>query len=535
MATPTPAPDASLPSREDTVGGSYSRYVLGVLVVVYVFNFVDRQIISILADEIKRDLDLSDAQISFLYGTVFAVFYAVFGLPLGRLADVWTRRSVIAMGLTVWSGMTALSGLAGNFFQLSAARVGVGVGEASATPAAFSMLSDYFPPSVRATVLAIYSSGIYIGSGIGIFIGGLTVDLWEGAFPRGTAPFDLRGWQVAFFVVGLPGLLLAIWVRTLREPVRGQSEGILTEQAEHPFREFLTELRSVLPPLTFYHLGRTGGRRVLLTNLLVAGGLSLGAWLLILWLGTPAQWIALGIGLYSAASWAQALALRDPPTFTLIFRTPTLVYAMLGFSFLGFSAYGIGFWTPPFFLRTHGISTSEAAMVLGLTAAVAGWLGITLGGVWCDRWRRSRRSARLLVGICMAIVPIPFTVAMLTAESRATAYVLNFFASVGASMWIGGAASTVQDLVLPRMRAIASATYILVITFVGLALGPYTVGRLSDGLGDLRYAMLLALLANLIGASFLFAAVRSFRHDEETRLERAAGAGEPIGTETVRR
>src|SRR5262245_61060278 len=155
------------PSNSDEVGGRYAKYVLGVLVVVYVFNFVDRQILSILAEDIKADLSLSDAQIGFLYGTAFAVFYAVFGIALGRLADLWVRKSLIAIGLTFWSVMTALSGTARSFASLAVFRFGVGIGEASATPAAFSILSDYFPARVRATVLAIYSSGVYIGAGVG--------------------------------------------------------------------------------------------------------------------------------------------------------------------------------------------------------------------------------------------------------------------------------------------------------------------------------------------------------------------------------
>jgi len=142
----------------DTVNSGYARYVLGVLIVVYIFNFIDRQIISILAEEIKADLGIGDAQIGFLYGTAFAIFYAVFGIPLGKLADVWNRKQLIAIGLSFWSLMTAASGFAKSYGALAACRFGVGVGEASATPAAFSMLSDYFPPRMRATVLAIYSS-----------------------------------------------------------------------------------------------------------------------------------------------------------------------------------------------------------------------------------------------------------------------------------------------------------------------------------------------------------------------------------------
>jgi MFS family permease len=130
-------------SDSSQVGGGYAAYVLGVLFVVYVFNFIDRQILSILAEEIKADLGISDADIGFLYGTAFAVFYAVFGIPLGKLADIWVRRKLISVGLGFWSLMTALSGTSRNFLGLAVFRFGVGVGEASATPAAFSMLSDY--------------------------------------------------------------------------------------------------------------------------------------------------------------------------------------------------------------------------------------------------------------------------------------------------------------------------------------------------------------------------------------------------------
>ncbi len=131
-------------SPEQEIGGRYAKYVLFVLVLVYVFNFIDRQILSVLAEEIKADIGISDAEIGFLYGTAFAVFYAIFGIPLGRLADVWIRSRLISLGLLFWSVMTAMSGTARSFGSLAVFRFGVGIGEASATPAAFSMLSDYF-------------------------------------------------------------------------------------------------------------------------------------------------------------------------------------------------------------------------------------------------------------------------------------------------------------------------------------------------------------------------------------------------------
>ena len=176
-AAAVPDPDAPVPP--------YSWYALSVLVLLYVLNFVDRQILSILANDIKADLGLSDADLGFLYGTAFAVFYSLFGIPLGKLADSWHRVRLMTLGLTLWSLMTAVSGFAKNGAQLTIARIGVGVGEATASPSAYSLISDFFPARLRATALAIYSSGIYIGGGVSLLIGGLIVEEWNAAFPRG--------------------------------------------------------------------------------------------------------------------------------------------------------------------------------------------------------------------------------------------------------------------------------------------------------------------------------------------------------------
>lgn len=527
---PPVSSDTDSPATEQgpQVGGPYARYVLGVLVLVYVFNFIDRQILSILAEEIKADLGLSDAQLGFLYGTAFAVFYAVFGIPLGRLADVWTRRSLISVGLSFWSAMTALSGLARSFGSLALCRIGVGIGEASATPAAFSMLSDYFRPEHRATALAVYSSGVYLGAGLGIFLGGWIVDAWGGLYPdANAAPFGLKGWHVAFFAVGLPGLLMAIWVRTLREPIRGMSEGLHSGEHRTPFREFGRELMAVVPGLAIVSLARSGGGRAVAGNALVFAALAAAAWALTAWLGTPAQWVALGIGLYAAISWVQGLGLRDRPTFTLVFKSRALLYTTIGFSFVAFSGYGVGFWTAPFFLRQHGVSTAEAGTILGLTAAIMGWAGVTIGGVVSDRLRRYRPTGRLWVGLFAASAPAPFIYWVVSAEDATTAYLANAVVALFSGMWIGPAASTVSDLVLPRMRAVAAATYILFITFIGLALGPYTIGRTSVALdGDLRGALVLSLLIFIPAAALIVLGMRHLHAEESTRLERARAAGE---------
>ncbi|MBL4793118.1 MAG: MFS transporter, partial [Citromicrobium sp.] len=205
---PAAAADAQVPNPDAPVP-AYSWYALGVLVLVYVLNFVDRQILSILANDIKADLGVDDAFLGFLYGTAFAIFYSLFGIPLGKLADSWHRVRLMTIGLGLWSIMTALSGFAKNAAMLSGARVGVGIGEATASPSAYSLISDWFPARLRATALAIYSSGLYVGGGISLVIGGLIVENWNESFPDG-GPLGLAGWQAAFIAVGLPGILLAV-------------------------------------------------------------------------------------------------------------------------------------------------------------------------------------------------------------------------------------------------------------------------------------------------------------------------------------
>jgi MFS family permease len=530
MSSPEPQREVHAGTPTE-VGGSYANYVLVALVLLYVTNFIDRQIPSILAEELKRDLGISDADLGFLYGTAFAVFYAIFGIPLGKVADTWDRTKLIAIGLFFWSCMTAASGLARSFAQLAIPRIGVGIGEASASPAAFSMLSDYYSPARRTTALAIYSSGIYIGAGVGLFLGGWVTDTWNAWYPvRAEAPFGLGGWQVTYFIIGLPGLAQAIWIRTLREPVRGQSEGLIAAPytGPGPLQVFWTELRALLPGFSLHTLRAAGAPNGLLAQNVLAGlAIFAAGWGLTAWLGNPAQWVALGIGLYCACSWMQGLGLRDAPTFALVLRTPSMVFSCLGFSFIAFTGYGIAFFTTPYFIRYHGVSLTEIGLVLGLTAAIGGFIGVTLGGVSADAFLRRTRRARIWIAIFTASIPVPLVIWMLTTENLMLAYGINFAVSVVSGMWIGPGASTVQDLVLPRMRAVASAFYLLVITFIGLALGPYTIGRLSVALDDLRTAMIICMAMNAVAVLFLALGARTLPRDEATRVERAIAAGEP--------
>jgi MFS family permease len=515
--------DTHPPSVQTTT--SHARFILAVLFLLSILNFVDRQILASLAGRVKVDLAITDAQLGFLYGTVFGVFYAVFGIPLGVFADLGSRRKLIAWGLTLWSLATMASGLAVGFGTLALARVGVGVGEASVSPAAYSLISDLFPRARRATALAVYSLGVYVGIGVSLYFGGAVVDAWASAFPPGTEPFGLRGWQVAFFAAGLPGLVLLPFVLSFREPIRGAQEASQPAEVEprrDAFKATLRECLALIPPFSVFFLKRDGVHRV--QNLLAVAFFAGSG--LVLWhfFGDAIQWTCVGVGFYVVATLAQRLKAREPDAFALIFKTPSLGFATLGFSFLSFTGYAISLWTMEFFIRYHGFSRSDIGAKLGLISAVGGGLGVTLGGVLADRFRRRTASGRLIVGMMNALIPIPLLLMALTAADRDQALALFAVAQVFAALWLGAGSSTFQDLVLPHMRARASAVGLLFVTVVGLAMGPYVVGRLSDYWGDLRLAFMSATWANVVAFVLFALASRTIAHDEETRVARAQAA-----------
>jgi predicted MFS family arabinose efflux permease len=219
------------------------RYAMVILAIVYMFNFVDRQILAILLPQIRDEFGTSDAFLGFLSGTAFALFYVTLGIPIAQYADRCNRRNLIAAAVALWSAMTAVSGLASNIWQLTAARIGVGIGEAGCSPPAHSMIADYFPPEKRSTAMGFYTLGISAGIMIAYLAGG-----WVA---------QNIGWRAAFFVVGVPGLLLALIVRfTLREPQRGESEDRVASGRRASLGEVL---RFLMSRRSFIHMAIGAG------------------------------------------------------------------------------------------------------------------------------------------------------------------------------------------------------------------------------------------------------------------------------------
>lgn len=506
--------------------GSYAWYALFVLLLIYICNFIDRQILSILAEDIKADLHISDQQIGVLYGTVFAIFFSLFGIPLGRLADGWYRGRLIAIGLLLWSGMTALSGFASTFGQLAAARIGVGVGEASAVPASYSLLGDYFDRERKGTVLGIFMSGSHIGMGLALVLGGAVVTWWDTTFMPGSRPLGLAGWQAAFIAGGLPGIFLALWSLTLREPIRGASEGIPAPTVQPGiWREFGRELMAILPPLTFLSTARVNGLGL---NLAFGIGISAISAALVWLTGDIVQWVAVGIGCYSIVSWVQTIKFRDPPTYALTWGQPYVILAVAGFGMITFLANTATFWISPHAMRTFDVSTASVGAAIGLPGAIASVAGVLVGGRVSD-WLKSR-DPRGRIMVCMASIigSTLFVLATYSATTFSQLALVAPFAYFTGTLWLSPAVSTLQDLVLPRMRGIAAATSSIGSTMIGFALGPYLSGKISTLSGSLKMGVLSLYVMAPVALLILWLVSRHIGRLESSRVERAMAAGEPI-------
>jgi MFS family permease len=523
---------------------AYRYYVLALLVIIYAFNFLDRQIVTIIAPYLKKEMGVSDAQIGLLFGTAFALFYAVFGLPLAKLADGWSRVRTISLGLTFWSAMTAVSGMAGNFMQLGLARIGVGIGEASASPASYSLLQDYFPKSMRATVLAIYASGIYIGGGMALVAGGKIAQYWDANYTAATAPFGLSGWQATYFAFGLPGLLLALLMfTTVREPVRGEIDGLPTPGDSHPVKSVLREFGAMLPPWSWrgYDKWTLGRNLLLLAVMAVAAILTVHGTdgllkpekrAVIAQIGTlpvttnMVQWFAIAVGLYCSASWIQTIRLRDAPAYALIANKGFVALTLIG-GLMSYISYGLSPFVVLYAMKQFSLGP-ETAVTIGLISAAAGGLGATFGGIAGDWLKRRSPVGRIIVMLIAAMLSVTLVLLSYAASTKESFYMLLACQVFIHITWLGPCAASIQDLVLPRMRGTATAVFFLGTTIIGLGLGPYTIGLISDVTGDLKFALRSTTFVLPLILLAIAVAWRALPGLELSLLDRARAAGEEL-------
>lgn len=411
---------------------AYRSYALGLLVVVYIFNFIDRSILGILVEPIKQDLGVSDTMMGFLGGIAFATFYTFLGIPIARMADKGSRRNVLSVCLALWSAATAMCGLAQSFAHLLMARIGVAVGEAGGSPPSHSMISDMFPADRRATALAIYALGIPIGTMLGNLGGGWINEAFD--------------WRTAFFVVGMPGVMLALIVRfTLKEPPRGGAEGIEMGSGEAPP---VSEVFKYLWARRSFRLMAVGG------------------------------------------------------------------------SLHAFVGYGVSYWIPAMFNRSHGLTTGEMGTAL-FYLGFASIAGTFLGGYLGDKMsKRDTRWYLWLPGLA-TLISVPFSAFVYIYDAPyAALWVLAVPYFFGA-YYLGPTFSLTQGLVGLRMRALASSILLFILNIIGLGLGPQFTGIASDvlnattdlGQDSLRWALVLSLVFNVVSAIMYLLAGRTLKED----------------------
>ena len=434
----------------------YSWYVVGILMLFYALSFVDRQIIALLVEPMKADLGLSDVEMSLLGGLSFAIFYTIFGIPLGRLADSYSRRGLIAAGVALWSLMTTLCGFASRFSQLLLLRMGVGIGEAALSPAAFSMIADYFPRHRRATALSIYSMGIYLGAGLA-FTGGAILLGWADRIisSRAGDPIPVLGniqpWQIVFLAVGIPGLLMTCLLATVKEPRRkglSPSGGDRRNRggAGVPLKEVMRFLGRNWKAVFCHNCG--------LAFLSLAG--------------------------YASAFWDAAFFER------------------------------IHSWMPQEMGIWYGILTMAAGAAGVVTGGrLSDWLTV-----------RGIRSANMVAILIASLVWLPFGIAYPMMPNVPLSLAMLFPTLFTGAMPFGCAAAAIQEMMPPRMRAQASALYLFAINIIGLGIGPTAVAFFTEqvfqNLQMVRYSLVLvAGGGHVIAAGLLWLSLGPFAETVE--------------------
>jgi hypothetical protein len=290
----------------------------------------------------------------------------------------------------------------------------------------------------------------------------------------------------------------------------------------------------MMPLLNLVGLSRQGAS--LKANFIAAIVVTIVATILAIATDNTPQWLALGVGVYVSFSWAQSLKARDPVTYQMIFGSKAMLYTTIAFPTISFVVYGLGFWTPALLLRVHDTSPGEVGMYLGLGGASGGLIGITLGGIFADWAKRKHPAGRLVVGYLAILGTVPLVLWMIYTPSLTTAFILFFTHHLFSAAWPGIPPTIATELVLPRMRAVAGAYFILINTMVGLALGPYFMGQLSDfyaangmdSAESLQTAMATSLLMFGVTLIFLTLAWRHLPRDEASRLNRARLLGEKV-------
>ena len=355
-------------------------------------------------------------------------------------------------------------------------------------------------------------------------VGGLFVQKWPDfcAVVPITGACDVAGWRAALVTVGVPGLLLALLVLGIKEPTRS-----IKPYPGGMFRMILREVGSAFPPFTLSSIHRVGGREGLMKNLRLIAIIAAIAVSLILLTGDKAQWIACALGAYSIFTWGQVQSYSDKPLYSVTYGDKTFALGVVATALVAAIISAVSVWTPTLAMRTFDIPVAQLGLGLGIIFVIGSIIGVLLGGWLTDKWKVKNLSAPLHITSIALICTIPTMALIVWASSIEVFLVAYFLKSVFTSMWGGGIAAMIQDLVLPRMRGAAAACYSLVAIVVGSGIGPYTAGKVSEITGSLGTGIMSILVLAPPALILLWIAAKRLKMETpERRLKLATDAGE---------
>ena len=481
----------------------YRFYVLAVLILVYMLNFLDRQIIGILGPRLIEHFDLTDTEFGLLGGIAFASVYSTLAIPLAWLADRFSRVWIMTGALAVWSGFTALCGAAGSFTQLFLYRMGVGVGEAGGVAPAYSLIADYFPPHQRARALAAFAFGIPLGMAAGTLVGGLLAVAY--------------GWRTSFVVVGLAGVVLApLLLFTIRDPKRGATDA--APAADRPVAAAGDAKVGRLAANVMFGLAAASAALAALNQV---AGLAFGDARV---LGFAAL-LALVIGVSLLIARTTASAVLPKKSFWLL---------ALGAASSSVCGYGVAGWLPTFFIRSFDLTLSQISWYYAGIVLIGGVVGIWLGGAIADKLAKRGKGAYPLTPAIAFLISAPLFIAAMNSDwliaqilpgggTHTQALVLAFLIFLiptGLNLaWLGPVTAAVQHLVPAPMRSTASALFLLINNLLGIAVGFYYFGWMSDllaprfGEESLRWAIYTGMGFYILAAVLLIGASRTLKRD----------------------
>jgi MFS family permease len=412
-----------------------------------------------------------------------------------------------------------------------------------------SLLSDVFPKERRGTITAIIAASISIGLGAAVTLGGAVADAWDAAYPNGGAPLGFSGWQAAFIVAALPGVVISFLLWRLPEPVRGAADGIVQPKDPKPFSASWNTLAAILPGFAWLNFlrqkapAKSWAVNIGLLALIISAGFFLIQWTNGLRESNPValsiggidltgnnlQWLVSGFGVYILVCWIQSLRLSDKASHAVIIQSPSVWLAVIIAALQMVINYGVMAWTPAYIIKEFNQTAAQTGAVFGPISACIGIIGPLIAGPLSDWVHRRIESGRLYVTLVALTVSPLLALIVYNVDSVVMFYVTFCFYGLILTMWLPPIYAAYLDLVLPRMRGMMMSFYILASTITGLGLGPYSVGLISDvNGGDLGNAILCTnFVAPFLVVSIILL-IRRLQKDESLILSRARAAGEPV-------